>query len=106
MEAIVKTMTWDLWPDSATDIFKTFRSSAGEEVVLEKNVFLAENSKGVGRNVKTFNTRMETPNSLFISRLGCGTLIKLVAARTSPIADAPYSVNLLIFCGLALARVP
>ncbi len=40
MEAIVKTMTWDLWPDSATDIFKTFRSSAGEEVVLEKNVFV------------------------------------------------------------------
>ena len=40
MEAIVKTMTWDLWPDSATDIFKAFRSSAGEEVVLEKNVFV------------------------------------------------------------------
>ena len=40
MEAIVKTMTWDLWPESATDIFKTFRSPAGEEVVLEKNVFV------------------------------------------------------------------
>ena len=40
MEAIVKAMSWELWPDSATDIFKTFRSPAGEEVVLEKNVFV------------------------------------------------------------------
>ena len=40
MEGIIKTMTWDEWPDSATKMFKTFRSSAGEEVVLEKNVFV------------------------------------------------------------------
>ena len=40
MEAIVCPLTWDVWPDSARDIFQTFRSSAGEEVVLEKNVFV------------------------------------------------------------------
>tara|TARA_Y100001970_G_scaffold263983_1_gene350033 strand:- start:454 stop:1191 length:738 start_codon:yes stop_codon:yes gene_type:complete len=40
MEGIIRTMTWDEWPDSATKMFKTFRSSAGEEVVLEKNVFV------------------------------------------------------------------
>jgi haloalkane dehalogenase len=40
MEAIVKRLRWDEWPPSAVDIFKTFRSPAGERVVLEKNVFV------------------------------------------------------------------
>jgi len=40
MEAIVKPVRWDQWPELARDIFKAFRSPAGEEVVLEKNVFV------------------------------------------------------------------
>ena len=40
MEAIVRPMSWDDWPEMARDIFRTFRSPAGEEVVLEKNVFV------------------------------------------------------------------
>lgn len=40
MEAIVKPVTWDDWPDAATDIFKAMRSPAGEEIVLEKNTFI------------------------------------------------------------------
>ncbi len=40
MEGVVKPMSWDEWPESARDIFKTFRSEAGETVVLEKNVFV------------------------------------------------------------------
>ena len=40
MEGIVMPLTWKQWPDSATEIFRAFRSSAGEEVVLEKNVFV------------------------------------------------------------------
>lgn len=40
MEAIVQPVTWDDWPDSATEIFKAMRSPAGEEMVLEKNVFI------------------------------------------------------------------
>ena len=41
MEAIVAPIpNWDEWPDNARDIFQAFRSSAGEEVVLEKNVFV------------------------------------------------------------------
>lgn len=40
MEAIVKPMIWEEWPASAVDMFKTFRSPAGEEVVLQKNVFV------------------------------------------------------------------
>ncbi len=40
MEAIVKPMTWDEWPDAATAIFQGFRSDAGEEMVIEKNLFV------------------------------------------------------------------
>lgn len=40
MEAIVRPMTWDEWPESARDIFEAMRSEAGEELVLEENVFV------------------------------------------------------------------
>ena len=40
MEAIVRPVTWDEWPDAARGIFQGFRSPAGEEMVLEKNLFV------------------------------------------------------------------
>jgi haloalkane dehalogenase len=40
MEAIVRPMTWEEWPEKARNIFQTMRSEAGEEMVLEKNVFV------------------------------------------------------------------
>jgi haloalkane dehalogenase len=40
MEAITQPMQWDDWPTSAANIFRVFRSPAGEEVVLQKNVFV------------------------------------------------------------------
>ena len=40
MEAIVMPVEWDDWPDNARDIFQAFRSPAGEELVLEKNLFV------------------------------------------------------------------
>ena len=40
MEAIVRPVTWEEWPDAARGIFRTMRSPAGEEVVLQKNVFV------------------------------------------------------------------
>lgn len=40
MEAIVRPMSWDEWPESARGIFEAMRSEAGEELVLEKNVFV------------------------------------------------------------------
>jgi haloalkane dehalogenase len=40
MEAIVMPVTWEQWPDAARPIFQAFRSPAGEEMVLEKNVFV------------------------------------------------------------------
>ena len=40
MEAIVRPVTWEEWPDPATPIFQGFRSEAGEAMVMEKNVFV------------------------------------------------------------------
>jgi haloalkane dehalogenase len=40
MEGIVCPVTWEDWPDNARHIFGVFRSPAGEEVILEKNVFV------------------------------------------------------------------
>ncbi len=40
MEAIVRPMTWDEWPEPARRIFQAMRGSAGEEIVLVKNVFV------------------------------------------------------------------
>lgn len=40
MEAIVCPMTWEEWPDAATPIFEALRSEAGEEMVMEKNLFV------------------------------------------------------------------
>lgn len=40
MEAIVCEMRWDAWPEAARGIFEGFRSPAGEEMVLEKNLFV------------------------------------------------------------------
>ena len=40
MEAIVRPVTWDEWPEAATRIFQGFRSEAGEDMVIEKNLFV------------------------------------------------------------------
>jgi len=41
MEAIVMPVpSWDSWPPNARGIFQGFRSDAGEEMVIEKNLFV------------------------------------------------------------------
>jgi haloalkane dehalogenase len=40
MEAIVRPVRWADWPAAARGIFEGFRSAAGEELVLEKNLFV------------------------------------------------------------------
>ena len=41
MEAIVMPLiSWEQWPENARNIFQLMRSDAGEEIVLEKNIFV------------------------------------------------------------------
>ena len=40
MEAVVRPVTWDDWPEAARGIFEGLRSEAGESMVLERNLFV------------------------------------------------------------------
>ena len=40
MEAIVKPINWNEWPENARGIFKGFRSEKGEDLVLNRNMFV------------------------------------------------------------------
>jgi haloalkane dehalogenase len=40
MEAIVTPLRWDDWPERARKMFELMRSPAGEDLVLQKNVFV------------------------------------------------------------------
>jgi haloalkane dehalogenase len=40
MEAFVMPLTWDHWPEAAKSVFQGFRSPAGEQLILENNIFV------------------------------------------------------------------
>lgn len=40
METIVRPMTLDEWPEGIRDLFGAIRSPAGEEMILQKNIFV------------------------------------------------------------------
>jgi haloalkane dehalogenase len=40
MEGLVTELSWAEWPEEARGIFQAFRSPAGEDLVLQKNVFV------------------------------------------------------------------
>ncbi len=40
MEAIVRPLTWEEWPEGSRRVFQGFRSAAGEEMILDSNMFV------------------------------------------------------------------
>ena len=40
MEALVRSLTWEEWPERIRPLFEALRSEAGEELILEKNTFI------------------------------------------------------------------
>ena len=40
MEAIVTPLNWDDFPNSVRPVFEGFRSSKGEKMILENNMFI------------------------------------------------------------------
>jgi haloalkane dehalogenase len=40
MEAIVRPLTWQEFPEAGREIFQAFRSEAGEKLILEQNLFV------------------------------------------------------------------
>jgi haloalkane dehalogenase len=40
MEALVRPVTWQEWPEQARPLFQAMRTPAGEQIILERNVFV------------------------------------------------------------------
>jgi haloalkane dehalogenase len=40
MEAIVRPLIWTEWPEASRRVFQGFRSAAGEEMILDRNLFV------------------------------------------------------------------
>ena len=94
MEALVRPVKWGEWPDSATNIFKAFRSNAGEELILNKNIFI----EGVLPNsiIRKLNTEeMAIYREPFL-KSGEDRRPTLSWPREIPIDGSPENVNKII----------
>lgn len=94
MEALVRPVKWGEWPDSATNIFKAFRSNAGEELILNKNIFI----EGVLPNsiIRQLNTEeMAIYREPFL-KSGEDRRPTLSWPREIPIDGSPENVNKII----------
>jgi haloalkane dehalogenase len=40
MEALVRPLSWSEWPEASRPLFQALRSSKGEELILERNLFI------------------------------------------------------------------
>lgn len=40
LEALVRPLTWDEWPEASRKMFQGFRSEAGEGLILDRNLFV------------------------------------------------------------------
>ena len=92
MEALVRPLAgWDEWPAGARSIFQRLRSEAGEELILDRNVF-------VERILPASVLRTLAPEEMDEYRRpfgppGDGRLPTLVWPRQIPIAGEPTDVH-------------
>jgi len=107
MEAIVRPLRWDEFPAAAAAVFKGFRSPAGEDMVLEKNIFVEKVLPGSV-------TRQLTPEEMEVYRRpfaepGEGRRATLTWPREIPIDGEPADVTEIVGSyseWLATAEVP
>jgi haloalkane dehalogenase len=69
MEGITCPVTWDDWPESARGIFQGFRSEKGEDLVLQRNMFVeavlpSSVLRGLGEEeMKHYRAPFDTPEN-------------------------------------------
>tara|TARA_E500000081_G_C6131302_1_gene353841 strand:+ start:427 stop:1284 length:858 start_codon:yes stop_codon:yes gene_type:complete len=90
MEAIVRPLSWDEWPEAGTKIFKLMRSEAGEEIVLEKNFFVERLLLGEARLSEEEQAEYRRP---FINA-GEDRRPTLTWPRNIPLDDEPADTTL------------
>ena len=92
MEAIVRPLAgWEEWPPAARAIFKALRSTAGEEMILEKNVFV-ERILPASILRELTSEEMDEYRRPF-AKPGDDRLPTLVWPRQIPIAGEPADVH-------------
>ena len=95
MEGIVQPVaTWDNWPEAARRVFQGFRSPAGEDMVLEKNVFVERVLPGSVLR-KLGDEEMEVYRRPFL-QAGEDRRPTLTWPRQIPIAGEPAEVAQLV----------
>ncbi|MEM7541621.1 MAG: haloalkane dehalogenase [Pseudomonadota bacterium] len=90
MEGVVQRLTWEEWPDAATEIFQGLRSPAGEDIVLKKNLFV----EGILPNSiirKLTDEEMNAYRAPFVNE-GEDRRPTLTWPRQIPLADEPEEV--------------
>jgi haloalkane dehalogenase len=91
MEAIVQPLPgWDGWPEAARGIFQAMRSPAGEELILEKNVFV-ENILPASIQRRLSDAEMDEYRRPFAAP-GEDRLPTLVWPRQIPVGGEPADV--------------
>ena len=90
MEAIVKPIEWQDFPDAARDVFQGFRFDAGESMVLERNIFVERILPGSILRDLT-DEEMEEYRRPYLSA-GESRRPTLTWPREIPIDDEPKSV--------------
>jgi len=90
MEAIVMPITWKDWPKAVTPVFQALRSPAGDQMILEQNVFVEQILPGsVLRKLSA--AEMEVYRRPF-AEPGEGRRPTLTWPRQIPIEGAPEDV--------------
>jgi len=90
MEAIVRPVSWDEWPKAVKPVFQAFRSPAGEQMVLEQNVFVEQVLPGAVLRGLT-DAEMEVYRRPFLEP-GEGRRPTLTWPREIPIEGEPADV--------------
>jgi haloalkane dehalogenase len=95
MEAIVSPIGgWDDWPEAAVDLFQGFRSGAGEDLILERNLFV----EGVlpGSILRTLTDEEMAVYRAPYLEPGESRRPTLTWPRQIPIADEPADVAAIV----------
>ena len=94
MEGIVRPVTWEEWPEAARGVFQGLRSPAGEEMILEKNVFVERVLPG--SVLRSLNDEEMTVYRRPFAERGEGRRPTLTWPRQIPIEGEPASVHSIV----------
>ena len=94
MEGIVRPVTWEEWPEAARGVFQGLRSPAGEEMILEKNVFVERVLPG--SVLRSLNEEEMTVYRRPFAERGEGRRPTLTWPRQIPIEGEPAAVHSIV----------